>query len=190
MDLTKLDLTALYDLADECIAMYRQEINAIQAIGYNRGLMNSTATWVQDGENGIKMQFVLPDYYIFVEQGRNPTKKAENPEYVYQQILKWVKAKNIVGRAVNGKKPPTQEQLAWAIYRKVVGFAKDANSKNSKKYGVGYYGDTSQGKHPLETTIQRMESANMKQRVADIVASTLNNEIHVELMDMAKLKKG
>lgn len=187
MKLTDLDLTALYDLADECIAMYHQEINAIQAIGHNRGLMNSTAIWVQgDKENEIKMQFVLPDYYIFVEDGRDPSRKREDPEKVYQSILNWVRAKGITGQVKNGRKPPTQEQLAWAIYRKVVGFAKDANSK---KYGVGYYGDDSHGKHPLQTTLQRMESANMKQRVADIVAKKLNNEIHAELMDMAKLSK-
>ena len=176
MKLTDLDLTALYDLADECIAMYHQEINAIQAIGYNKGLMNSTATWVQgNSENEIKMQFILPDYYIFVEDGREPSRKRENPKKVYQNILNWVRAKGITGQAKNGRKPPTQEQLAWAIYKKI--------------HKQGYYGFDSHGKHPLQTTLQRMQSANMKQRAADIVAKTLNNEIHAELMDMAKLSK-
>lgn len=176
MKLTDLDLTALYDLADECIAMYHQEINAIQAIGYNKGLMNSTATWVQgNSENEIKMQFILPDYYIFVEDGREPSRKRENPKKVYQNILNWVRAKGITGQAKNGRKPPTQEQLAWVIYKKI--------------HKQGYYGFDSHGKHPLQTTLQRMESANIKQRAADIVAKTLNNEIHAELMDMAKLSK-
>ncbi len=176
MKVTDLDMTALFDLADECIAMYHQEINAIQAIGYNKGLLNSTATWVQgDNPDEIKMQFILPDYYIFVEEGRKPTKRSENPEYVYEQILKWVRAKNIVGRATNGKKAPTQEQIARAIYNKI--------------HRVGYYGYDSHGQHPLKTTMQRMTSARMAQRAADIVAKTLNNEIHAELMDFASLKK-
>lgn len=185
MKITDLDLTELYNLADQCIEMYHQEINSIQAVGYNRGLLNSKATWVQgDNPDEIKMQFILPDYYIYVEEGRPPTKRAENPEHVYQQILKWVQAKGITGVPKNGKKAPTQEQVARAIYRKVIGYAKDANSK---KYGVGYYGYDSHGKHPLKTTKQRMESANITQKVADIIGRKLNNEIHAEIMDFAKI---
>ncbi len=176
MKITDLNLTELYDLADECIAMYHQEINSIGAVGYNRGLLNSTATWVQgSSENEIKMIFQLPDYYIFVEDGRNPSVKREDPEKVYQSILKWVRAKGIVGRSKNGKKPATQEQIAWAIYNKV--------------HRHGYYGYNQQGKHPLYTTKQRMESANMRQRAADIVAKTLNKQIHAEIMDFARLNK-
>lgn len=176
MKITDLDLTELYNLADICIEYYHQEINAIQAVGYNRGLMNSTATWVQgDKENEIKMQFILPDYYIYVEEGRLPSRKSENPKKVYQNILNWVRAKGIMGQPKNGGKAPTQEQLAWAIYKKI------------HKYG--YYDFNSHGKHPLQTTLQRMESANMKQRAADIIGKTINQEIHAELMDMAKLSK-
>ena len=176
MKLTDLDLTALYNLADECIAFYHQEINHIQAIGYNKGLLNSTATWVQGkDENEIKMQFILPDYYIFVEDGRYPSKRVENPKKVYQNILNWVRAKGLTGRPKNGKKPITQEQLAWLIYRKI--------------HKLGYYGTQSKGQHPLEITKQRMESAHMAQRAAEIVAKTLNNELHAEIMEFAKLKK-
>lgn len=176
MKITDLDLTALYDLADECIEMYHQEINAIQAIGYNKGLMKSTATWVQgDKENEIKMQFILPDYYVFVEEGRLPSHRADNPQKVYQNILNWVRAKGITAQPKNGKKPATQEQLAWAIYKKI--------------HKQGYYGLDSHGKHPLKTTLQRMESANMKQRAADIIARTINKELHAELMDWTKLSK-
>ncbi len=176
MKITDLDLTALYDLADECIAMYHQEINAIQAIGHNKGLMNSTATWVQgDSENEIKMQFILPDYYYYVEEGRLPSVRREDPEKVYQSILNWVRAKGITGQPRNGGKAPTQEQLAWAIYRKI--------------HKLGYYGTDHHGKHPLKTTLQRMDSANMKQRAADIIAKTLNKEIHADIMDLAKLSK-
>ena len=176
MKLTDLDLTALYDLADECIEMYHQEINMIQAVGYNKGLMKSTATWVQgDKENEIKMQFILPDYYIFVEEGRLPSRKKEDPEKVYQSILNWVRAKGIMGQPKNGGKAPTQEQLAWAIYKKI--------------HRLGYYNTNSEGKHPLKTTLQRMESAGMKQRAADIIARTINKELHAELMDWTKLSK-
>lgn len=176
MNITDLDLTELYNLADQCIAMYHDEINAIQAIGYNRGLLDSTATWVQgDTENEIKMQFTLPDYYIFVEEGRPPSRRREDPEKVYQQILKWVKAKGIVGKPKNGQKPPTQEEIARAIYNKI--------------HRAGYYGYNQQGKHPLQTTKQRMESANIKQKAADIIAKKLNSEIHAEIMDFANLNK-
>lgn len=176
MKITDLDLTELYNLADICIEYYHQEINAIQAIGYNKGLMNSTATWVQgSNENEIKMVFNLPDYYIFVEEGRQPSKKSENPDYVYEQILKWVRAKGIMGKARNGKRAPTQEEVARAIYNKI--------------HRVGYYGYNQSGKHPLKTTLQRMQSANMTQRAAEIVGKTLNNQIHAELLDMARLSK-
>lgn len=173
MKLSDLDLTALYDLADECIAMYHQEIEAVRAIGYNRGLMNSTATWVQgNSENEIKMQFILPDYYIYMEDGRSPSARIEDPPKVYQSILNWVKAKGITAQPRNGKKPVTQEQLAWAIYNKI--------------HKIGY---REKNPKPLQTTLQRMESANMKQRAADIIARTINKELHAEIMDFAKLSK-
>lgn len=176
INLKDKDLTALYDLADECIEMYHQEINQIQAVGYNRGLLHSTADWRQgDNPDEIKMVFVLPDYYIYVEDGRDPTTKREDPEKVYQSILKWVRAKGITGQPKNGKKPATQEQIAWAIYKKI--------------HKWGYYGYNQQGKHPLQTVKQRMESARIPQKACDIVARTLANQITAEIMDFADLSK-
>jgi hypothetical protein len=176
MKYTDLDLTALFDIADECIEMYHQEINAIQAVGYNRGLLNSTATWAQGAnENEIILKFVLPDYYIFVEDGRNPSVRRVDPQKVYESILRWVKAKGITGKPKNGQKPPTQEQIAWAIYKKI--------------HRIGYYGRQQQGKHPLQTTKQRMESAHIKEKVIELVRKNLNNRIKADIDQFAKLKK-
>lgn len=188
IDVTEIDLTPLYDLADECIEIYHNEIKRIGAEGYNKGLSHSTANWKQTGNNTITLTFELPYYHVFVEEGRNPSKSKQDPKYVYEQILKWVKAKNITprptrriyktkkGEVRRGKLyTPTQEQLAWAIYNKI--------------HKAGYYGYNQAGKHPLEHTLALMQHEGLGKKAVYEIAKQYGDALHAEILSLKDYKK-
>lgn len=89
---------------------------------------------VYDGKYYTATLSALP-YMQQIEHFRPPTQGGGDGA-VYRNIKKWIQVKNIIPRAENGKKPPTLEQLAYLISRKI--------------HRIGFYGDHSIAKTQAE----------------------------------------
>jgi len=70
--------------------------------------------WVAE-MNGtmFELYFMLPEYWIYAEEGRRPG-KFPPPE----AILKWIQFKRLVPSS-NGGKVPTTSQMVYLISRKI-----------------------------------------------------------------------
>lgn len=168
MKIEELNLTELYDLADEAVNYYHQQVKNVGAIGYNKGLLNSTANVKVNG-SVVSLYFELPEYYYYVENGRKPSANITNPPVVYNEILKWVKAKGIMGWLNSRGKEMTQEQIASAVYHSIM-----------KK---GYT-----GKKPLENAVTQIKQSNIPKRMADIIGEQFSKDLHNELMKLKTIK--
>lgn len=78
-------------------------------------LINSIREYsIELSGNGIEGSIELASYWKYVENGRKPGKWPPR-----DKILEWIKIKPVLPRPVNGLKPPTQEQMAFLVCRKI-----------------------------------------------------------------------
>lgn len=78
-------------------------------------LINSIREYsIELSGNGIEGSIELASYWKYVERGRKPGKWPPR-----DNILEWIRIKPVIPRPMNGLKPPTQEQLAFLICRKI-----------------------------------------------------------------------
>lgn len=138
-----LDVTKIYDLADVLAKDYKSEIVNANAVA--KGKLANFAYDVEMRDTGMSVVFDLPDYWYYIEEGRQPT---QNPGdgTVLQRIRQWIDDKGLNPvRGADGK-VPTRDDLAYMITRKI--------------HKVGYFdldGQHSQGKHLLRNTLDRNE---------------------------------
>lgn len=64
--------------------------------------------------NSIEGSIELASYWKYVERGRRPGKWPPR-----DRILEWIRIKPVIPRPVDGLKPPTREQMAFLICRKI-----------------------------------------------------------------------
>lgn len=69
---------------------------------------------IEFSSNKMQGSISLADYWKYVEHGRKPGKWPPR-----DKILEWVKVKPVLPRPNGNAKPPTQEQLAFLIQRKI-----------------------------------------------------------------------
>lgn len=78
-------------------------------------LVNSIkALDIEFSNNKMQGTISLASYWKYVEYGRKPGKWPPR-----DKILNWVKVKPVIPRPNGNAKPPTQEQLAFLIQRKI-----------------------------------------------------------------------
>lgn len=78
-------------------------------------LINSIREYsIELSGNGIEGSIELASYWKYVERGRKPGKWPPR-----DNILEWIRIKPVIPRPMNSLKPPTQEQLAFLICRKI-----------------------------------------------------------------------
>ena len=76
-------------------------------------LINSISTEIKVGSDTFEVVLNVVDYFKYVEEGRK-SGKFPPPN----AILKWINAKPVIPRPINGKLP-TEQQLAFLIGRKI-----------------------------------------------------------------------
>ena len=69
---------------------------------------------IEFSSNKMQGSISLASYWKYVEYGRKPGKWPPR-----DKILNWVKVKPVIPRPNGNAKPPTQEQLAFLIQRKI-----------------------------------------------------------------------
>lgn len=186
MDLRKrpeiLDLTALYNVAEEIIQNYKEQLEIDNAVA-SGDLLNSIE-WniVQKDENTLTLEMSLFDYWFYVEYGRNPTQSQSTVwETPIQDISNWIINKIKRGKLIpkpNQEIPTTQKEIrkvAYAIVQKIHKF--------------GYYGYNVEGKHSLEKSLQRSEEEKLIERFAIALTQPLCGEVVSELNKIETRKK-
>lgn len=120
----------------------------------NGQLMNFK--WVAE-MNGtmFELYFMLPEYWIYAEEGRRPG-KFPPPE----AILKWIQFKRLVPSS-NGGKVPTTSQMVYLISRKIA-------EKGTK------------GQHLLEQTIDETYNT-LVDKLVEAITKEMENEIEKDI---------
>lgn len=113
------------DLAKDIEADYKEQLVASGRYTQNYGLINSIRTEVHTYDGGCQVIMHLADYWKYVEQGvkgtENTSSPFKNPGWkAFPHILNWVEIKPLIPKPFDGKKAPTQKQLAYLVTRKIV----------------------------------------------------------------------
>lgn len=167
-----LDLSALYNVAEEIIQNYRDEIIAIDAIGSGSLLNSIDFDIIQVNENTLTLQLSVAEHYIWVEYGRSPSKTSgwDNP---IDDLSKWIINKIQRGKFIprpDKQIPTTQQEIkrtASAIYHKIT--------------NEGYYEHDSKGKYPLHNSLQKSIEQGLLERFAMALTQPLCGEVVSDL---------
>lgn len=109
-------------LDEFCDRVKREYIQELKDAGRvaSGSLINSVRVfWQQQTPLTWEVVFEANDYWIYIEDNREPTKNAGDGT-VQRRILQWIQQKGIVPEERNGKLP-TPEQLSYAIANKIHG---------------------------------------------------------------------
>ena len=133
------DVTKFYDLADRLAKDYKSELVNANAVA--TGTLADFSYDVDLRDAGLTVVFELPNYWYYIEEGRQPT---QNPGdgTVLERIKQWIVDKGIQPVPGADGKVPTMDSLAYLITRKI--------------HRYGYFsldGEQSQGKHLLRHTL-------------------------------------
>lgn len=101
----------LYDIGLEIALNYKNELRRKNAVA-SGDLINFQ--WdITPSENGLKLQFFLPEYWRYIEYGRRPTVNKGDGK-LQEKILRWIDEKGITPKDGISKK-----SLAYLITRKI-----------------------------------------------------------------------
>lgn len=163
-----IDVTKLYDYAKELADLYRQEIQNADAKA--SGQLYNFQYRIEYQNDVFKVLFSLPDYWYWLEYGRNPTQKSEGGK-LYQAIRQWIDQKGLVPK--DGK---SRDSLAWAITKTI--------------HREGYFKPNHHGKHLLQNALDKAKSTGVIDRLMGSVTDDYNQQIRVDLSDLNNRKKG
>jgi hypothetical protein len=106
----------LYNIALEIALNYKNELRRKNELGRNAVASGDLINFQWDitpSENGLKLQFFLPEYWRYVEFGRRETVKHGDGK-LQEKILRWIDEKGITPKDGISKK-----SLAYLITRKI-----------------------------------------------------------------------
>lgn len=81
-------------------------------------LLDSVEFILKKGMSSYTVSLNLADYWVYVENGRGPTKSSGNGE-LRRAILDWINAKPVLPHPDKNGNLPTPQQLAYLISRKI-----------------------------------------------------------------------
>ena len=172
-DVLDIELSKLYDVGLQIIDKYKEQLenDNINA----SGSLSNSIEWniVKKDNNTLTLEMSLYNYYYFVEYGRNPSVGNSEWENPINDISNWIINKIKRGKLIprHDKQIPTTQQeikkTAYAIVNKI------------HKYG--YYGYNVEGKHPLQTSLQKSANEGLIDKFCNAIGGEMANEIVVEL---------
>lgn len=174
IDVSKVDLTRVYDLAAKILDYYRYQLQEgkIDASGQ----LSRTADFdVEFDDFHLAVYFILESYWYYVEKGRNKsTGKFGVWTNKVLDIENWLRNKIARGTFVPSSGhtiPRTDKEIkrvSYVIARKIT--------------NLGYYGTTHEGKHPLENTMKEAETAGLIDEMVEIVMDAFDKRVDLEFM--------
>lgn len=177
------DLVPLYDIADEIINIYKNEIINIDAVATGNLLNSIDFEIVQKNDNTLTLQLIVLDYYYFIEFGRDKTGKLQSKwDNPVEDISRWLTKKIERGKFIpknNREIPTTQKEIRKASYAIV-----------QKIHDFGYYDYNHHGKHPLENTLKKSIADGLINKFTNVLAEQYQNDIVVDITGLtSKLTK-
>ena len=117
MALNEKDLQPFIDVLEDYMKefenIYKSKLEERRATGR---LIKSVKTKYEVNGSVYEVSVDLENWWYWAEHGRKPTSKGKHCPI--EPIIRWVRAKGIVPREINGKLP-TETQLAYAIRHKI-----------------------------------------------------------------------
>jgi hypothetical protein len=174
IDVSKINLTPLYDGAAELVQMYKQELE-LQRVNASGDLSRSLDYDVDFNENDIVLYFIANSYYWYIEHGRRPTGGGGGQKWnnSLQDIENWIQNKISRGWWIpkqNQTIPRTPKEIksvAWVIRRSI--------------HNSGFYKPNHHGLHILEQVLQKAEASGLINKMIDNIVQAYDNQINVEI---------
>lgn len=183
---TEIDLVPLYDIADDIIQNYKDELVNSGAVATEELLKSINFEIVQKDENTLTLQLIVLDYYYYVEFGRDKTGKLQSKwADPIGDITRWIEAKKANGRWIGRADrpiPTTQTEIRQAAYAIV-----------QKIHNQGFYtnnGGPYYGKHPLQNSLQKSIGDGLIEKFCNVFKEQYQDDILVDITGLSdKLKK-
>lgn len=173
IDVTKTDLTELYNGAQEIVSLYRAQL-ATQNINASGELSRSADFDVDFNENEIAVYFIYASYGYYIEHGRNRTTGITGVNWTdpVGDIMEWMRHKNIVPSGNKGVPRTAKEirRVAEAIVQKINKF--------------GFYGRDRHGLHPLEKALEEAQAKGIIDKMYNAVAQGFEEDIELEIKNI------
>lgn len=173
LDVSKVDLTRVYDICAKIVDLYRKELEDLKINA--SGQLSRTADFDIDyDEYTMTVYMLLENYAWYIEKGRKAsTGKFGNWATKYADIEKWLREKISRGSFVpsgSHKIPRTEREIkrtAGAIVHKIT--------------KVGYYGSDHHGQHPLQNAMDIADSLGLLDEIVDIVVREFVSTVDIEI---------
>ena len=145
-----IKIIGVTEVCNQIADIYRKKMD--QA-GYDKNGELYNFKWTTEWKDNLfEVNFDLPLYFHFAENGRRPGKMPP-----VNKILKWIEFKHLVPRSNNGR-VPTTKQLAFAI------------SKHIALHGT-------EGKHLFEKTLDDQNLDNLADKLVELITAEFEKEI-------------
>ena len=178
IDVSKTDLTAIYNLSKRILDFYKKNLEDMKINA--SGQLSRTADFdVEFSDYHLAVYFILESYYTYVERGRNKsTGKFGSWTSKVTDIERWLRQKISRGSFVpsHGHTIPRSDSeiksVSYLIARKITKF--------------GFYGRTHYGKHPLEDAIKQAEADGIIDEIIDCVVEGFEGAVDIEIEKFEK----
>lgn len=147
------ETTEIRNICEQIAQIYRDKM---KQAGYDpKGELMNFKWQTEYKGNLFSLSFILPDYWVYAEEGRRPGKFPPPDD-----ILKWIQFKRIVPNSRNGK-VPTTNQLVYFISRKIA-------LKGTE------------GKHLLQQTIDETYDT-LVDRLVEVITNKIEKELEKDI---------
>lgn len=145
-----IKIIGIPEICNQIANIYR---NKMDQAGYDKNGELYNFKWTTEWKDNLfEVNFDLPPYFYFAENGRRPGKMPP-----VNKILQWIEFKHLVPRSNNGRVPTTR-QLAFAI------------SKHIALHGT-------EGKHLFEKTLDDQNLDNLADKLVELITAEFEKEI-------------
>ena len=173
LDVSKTDLTKVYNLSKKIIDYYRKELETMNINA--SGQLSRTADFdVEYDDYHMAVYFILEAYWYYVEKGRQKsTGKYGEWRTKVDDIERWLRFKIAKGTFVPSgthtipRTPREIRSVSYVIARKVTRF--------------GFYGYHHTGKHPLEDTLNWADATGLLDEIVDCVVKGFAGAVDIEI---------
>lgn len=179
IDVSKTDLTKVYDLSKKIVDFYRKNLETMKINA--SGNLSRTADFDVDFDDyHLAVYFILDAYYQYVEVGRNrSTGKFGTWSSKVTDIERWLRLKIARGSFIptSGHTIPKTDKeiksVSYLIARKITRF--------------GFYGHTHYGKHPLQDAVEEADRLGIIDEIVDCVVRGFAGAVDIEIEKYEKI---